>query len=118
MHSACNDYIKALQELVIYFRKTYEDDLKCHEIDETKKSVPRYCLKYATTTVSWSDRSCDVCDDHIELVKHYAANDNSGDRTDNPYIRKYGLPTKLIELNKRLEETYEAYNQTLESKDV
>jgi hypothetical protein len=47
-----------------------------------------YCHRPYEFEVSWSDRNAKVCSNHLETAKHNAANDSSGDRTNNPHVRK------------------------------
>lgn len=44
------------------------------------------CMKLATKSVAWSDRDKHVCDEHVAYAVACAANDNTHDRTDKPYI--------------------------------
>lgn len=45
------------------------------------------CQDLAVHNVSWSDREIHVCERHIDYAKSAAANDGTGDRTNDPYIR-------------------------------
>jgi hypothetical protein len=47
----------------------------------------------ATYEVEWSDRCMWVCENHLAKARESAANDNSGDRTDSPYVRPIRQPT-------------------------
>jgi len=44
------------------------------------------CHHLATVRVRWSDREMEVCKKHLPYAKWCAANDGSGDRTDDPLI--------------------------------
>lgn len=44
------------------------------------------CTEPHMFEVSWSDRHVKCCAGHLAAVKRSAANDGSGDRTENPYI--------------------------------
>lgn len=114
-NSARNDLdetSQAWEDLLTLCEQTME---VCH--GHTSEDDPHYsfgyvitrCRKPPTHVIRWSDRVAYTCGEHVDCIKGYAARDNSGDRTDAPYIDSFSNGDivlrywdKLVERAKRL----------------
>lgn len=54
------------------------------------------CPRLATLKVTWSDREACVCREHLPHAKQWAARDNSGDRTDDPFVDEF-TPDEIVQ---------------------